>query len=78
MAIDPMLYEKISGRSGDPYARMGEALAGSDAAKSRRSAEKERSYFEKSLIARYQYRAIAAVVGIVVLGVILLLAKVFG
>jgi hypothetical protein len=27
MAIDPMLYQKLSGRSGDPYTRMGEALA---------------------------------------------------
>ncbi|MGH7131697.1 MAG: hypothetical protein ACREJO_07115 [Phycisphaerales bacterium] len=28
MAIDPMLYEKYSGRSADPTQRMGEALAG--------------------------------------------------
>ena len=27
MAIDPLLYQKLSGRSGDPYTRMGEALA---------------------------------------------------
>ena len=27
MAIDPRLYEKYSGRSGDPYKRLGEALA---------------------------------------------------
>jgi len=27
MAIDPKLYEKYSGRSGDPYKRLGEALA---------------------------------------------------
>lgn len=27
MAIDPMMYQKLSGRSGDPYTRMGEALA---------------------------------------------------
>jgi hypothetical protein len=31
MAIDPKLYEKYSGRSGDPYARMGKALAQSSA-----------------------------------------------
>lgn len=29
MAIDPMLYEKYSGRSADPTQRLGEALAGS-------------------------------------------------
>ena len=27
MTIDPSLYEKYSGRKGDPYTRMGEALA---------------------------------------------------
>lgn len=27
MAIDPMMYERLSGRKGDPYTRMGEALA---------------------------------------------------
>jgi len=27
MAIDPMMYQKLSGRKGDPYTRLGEALA---------------------------------------------------
>lgn len=36
MAIDPRLYEKYSGRSGDPYKRLGEALAKSSKAKSER------------------------------------------
>jgi len=27
MAIDPMMYQKMSGRSGDPYERMGQVLA---------------------------------------------------
>ncbi|MBX3403189.1 MAG: hypothetical protein KF699_07240 [Phycisphaeraceae bacterium] len=36
MAIDPMLYRKLSGRSGDPYTRMGEALAKNAKAKSER------------------------------------------
>lgn len=27
MAIDPMLYQKLSGRSGDPYDRLGHVLA---------------------------------------------------
>lgn len=27
MAIDPLMYQKMSGRKGDPYTRMGEALA---------------------------------------------------
>jgi hypothetical protein len=41
MAIDPMLYEKLSGRKGDPYSRMGEALAKSDKRKGELRAEKE-------------------------------------
>ncbi len=31
MAIDPMMYKKYSGRSGDPHSKMGEALAKSSA-----------------------------------------------
>ena len=38
MAIDPKLYEKYSGRSGDPYKRLGEALAKSAKAKQERDA----------------------------------------
>mgnify|MGYP001198081621 CR=1 FL=1 len=38
MAIDPMLYEKVSGRKGDPHARLGEALARNVKAKHRRDA----------------------------------------
>ena len=36
MAIDPRLYEKYSGRSGDPHTRLGEALAKSAKAKQER------------------------------------------
>ena len=36
MTIDPRLYEKYSGRSGDPYKRLGEALAKSSRMKSER------------------------------------------
>ena len=38
MAIDPMLYRKLSGRSGDPYSRMGEALAKNAKSQSERDA----------------------------------------
>ena len=78
MAIDPMLYEKISGRTGDPYSRMGAALAGSDSAKAARTAEKERSYTEASFIARYKFRAIMAVIVLVVAGIVWVATKVFG
>ncbi|HZW10144.1 MAG TPA: hypothetical protein VFF69_09600 [Phycisphaerales bacterium] len=36
MVIDPRLYEKVSGRSGDPTRRLGEALAKNAKAKSQR------------------------------------------
>lgn len=36
MVIDPRLYEKVSGRSGDPTRRLGEALAKDAKAKSQR------------------------------------------
>lgn len=36
MAIDPMLYEKMSGRKGDPYTRLGAALAKNVKAKAQR------------------------------------------
>ena len=36
MAIDPMLYRKLSGRTGDPQTRLGEALAKNARAQSRR------------------------------------------
>jgi hypothetical protein len=38
MAIDPKLYEKYSGRSGDPYTRLGQALAKEAKAKQSRDA----------------------------------------
>ncbi len=36
MTIDPRLYEKYSGRTGDPYTRLGHALARSAKAQSER------------------------------------------
>lgn len=36
MAIDPMMYEKYSGRKGDPHTRLGEALARNVKAQHRR------------------------------------------
>lgn len=43
MAIDPMMYKKYSGRSGDPYAKMGAALAQGDARKARREEARSRT-----------------------------------
>jgi hypothetical protein len=38
MAIDSRMYEKYSGRSGDPYTRLGQALAQDAKAKQERDA----------------------------------------
>jgi hypothetical protein len=39
MVVDPMFYKKHSGRSGDPYDRLGAALAQSDKRKADRDSE---------------------------------------
>lgn len=39
MAIDPMLYERVSGRSANPHKRLGEALADSEQQKARNRAD---------------------------------------
>ncbi len=38
MTIDPRMYEKYSGRSGDPYKRLGQVLAKEAKAKQERDA----------------------------------------
>jgi hypothetical protein len=39
MTMDPRLYQKYSGRSGDPYSRLGAALSQSDAQRSQLTAQ---------------------------------------
>ncbi|MFO0831120.1 MAG: hypothetical protein U0637_04655 [Phycisphaerales bacterium] len=76
MAIDPMLYEKLSGRKGDPMDRLGAVSAQHDARKLERdSAPKGVSgglaaYWHHS----WKYRMIIGLVG----GLILLLGLVLG
>lgn len=36
MAIDPMLYRKVSGKSGNPHDKLGQALASSSGRKQKR------------------------------------------
>jgi len=43
MTIDPMLYQKISGRSADPSTLLGQALAQSSARQQERTAAKEKA-----------------------------------
>jgi hypothetical protein len=77
MAIDPLLYEKVSGRSGDPYSRMGAALAGSDAAKSQRKAAKDETFSSRMTIAHYKYRLIFGGVALVVGLVAMVIVRLF-
>ncbi|MEM1186641.1 MAG: hypothetical protein AAGI53_16750 [Planctomycetota bacterium] len=42
MVIDPSIYQKYSGRSGDPTDAYGKALAGADAQKSKRERDLDR------------------------------------
>jgi len=77
MAIDPLLYEKVSGRSGDPYSRMGEALAGAEKGKSERKALKDVPLGSGIEWEMYKYKLLwgggGAAVLIVILVVVLLL-----
>lgn len=77
MAIDPMLYEKVSGRKGDPYARMGEALAGADSAKAVRSAAKEESYTEGAMKARFKWQIICGAVAAAAVLIVILVRAIF-
>lgn len=78
MAIDPMLYEKVSGRKGDPYSRMGEALAGADLAKAARAAAKEELYTEGAMRERYKWKLYSLGVVVAVGGIIALARAIFG
>lgn len=63
MAIDPDIYEKYSGRSGDPYKRLGEALAQSAAHKQRLSAERDKSFTQRRLEARMKINIAWYIIG---------------
>lgn len=63
MAIDPELYEKYSGRSGDPYKRLGEALAQGAAHKQRLSAEKGKSFAQRRLEAKMKFGVAWYIIG---------------
>lgn len=63
MAIDPDMYEKYSGRSGDPYKRLGEALAQGAAHKQRLSAEKDKSFTQRRLEAKMKINIAWYIIG---------------
>lgn len=79
MAIDPMLYKKYSGRSGDPYAKMGAALAQGDALKAKRERAKGvngRTWI--SPVERFKAQMMGWAIVALVFGGVLLLWAIFG
>ncbi len=78
MAINPMLYEKMSGRKGDPYSRMGEALAGAETAKAARKATKEMSYTEARMRARMKMNLYMIVLGAIAVVIFVVARAIFG
>lgn len=63
MAIDPMLYRKISGRTGDPNSRLGEALARSAKSKTRVKADRDRGFSERLVIGHLKTQWLISVIG---------------
>jgi hypothetical protein len=78
MAIDPRLYEKYSGRSGDPRERLGMALASAAEHKAKVRAAKERTPYEWHLRAKFQWYMFRIGVGAAALLIILLIRAVAG
>ena len=71
MAIDPRMYEKYSGRSGDPYKRLGEALAQSSKASSNRRAAADKPASMRAIEGHFKVKIWSSVViSILVLAVL--------
>jgi hypothetical protein len=79
MVVDPRFYEKHSGRKGDPYDRLGQALASSD----KRKHEREETMHNLKMASRMprQWRMMflepKVAIGIVIVVVILALVAMF-
>jgi hypothetical protein len=72
MAIDPKLYEKYSGRSGDPYKRMGEALAQGAARKQSVQASKGDAFSTRYIEGAIKWRWWMSVVGAIIVAIVAL------
>lgn len=67
MAIDPMMYKKYSGRSGDPYDKLGQTLAKSSARQQKLSAKGgSEGPVMFGLKAQWWFSIIASIVAIIV------------
>ncbi len=76
MAIDPRIYEKYSGRKGDPMMRKGAALSGQAARDSVRGALKERTGSELYVQGKINVIKMRIVIGII-FGIIALIVVAF-
>ncbi|MBI1190083.1 MAG: hypothetical protein GC200_05305 [Tepidisphaera sp.] len=72
MAIDPMLYEKLSGRKGDPRDRLGQVLADDAKAKQSRERARDRAYSGPRMTTAFKAKAAFGAAGALVLMVVLL------
>ena len=77
MAIDPRLYQKYSGRSGDPYKRLGEALAAGSRQKSATQAAKDRSFSQRYTIGTIKWRLWASAIGAIGFLLVLIFSKIW-
>jgi hypothetical protein len=76
MGIDPRLYEKLSGRSGDPYKRLGEALAQDAKSSYERRAQKDKSIAQRRLEAKFKAKWIASIIFAIVALIVVIAAAV--
>jgi hypothetical protein len=77
MVIDPRLYEKLSGRKGDPYDRLGQALADNSKREQSRGALKDRTAGELLVEGHVNALKVRWIIGIVV-SLAVLVALAFG
>ncbi|MFA6045509.1 MAG: hypothetical protein WC718_11030 [Phycisphaerales bacterium] len=75
MAIDPMLYEKLSRRKGDPRDRMGEVLLDDLKERQARKRAKESPLSERQITSYFKAKAAASAILGVFLIVMLLLVR---
>jgi len=80
MVIDPRMYEKLSGRKGDPYDRLGQALAQNDQKKADRAEQMHQMRMAGAMPSRWRMMYLypkQTLIVIAVITVILLLIKLF-
>lgn len=80
MVIDPRLYEKLSGRKGDPYDRLGQALAQNDQRKAERASEMHQLKMAGAMPGRWRMMFLypkETAIAIVVIALVVLAIRLF-